>query len=111
MSGLFQNLATKSIWMAIAGFGVLFLVGWAVAGTPCEKALGLTETTVRPVTTWESCAVYGTFWGMQANEAPFILGALAALLAWPAEMFYENAKEIRENERQRREMERRRPGA
>lgn len=107
-SGLFQFTVTKSVAAVICG-GLVFFLVWTGAGdieciTP--KAPPRTfipnqptfDLTPGPDTTNDGCQTYGTFLGMPANTAPFILGFFAALAGWVGEALYKDAKESRPTE-------------
>jgi hypothetical protein len=101
-SGLFQFTITKSIAALACRVAVLFIVLGATGDIECAvpKAPPRTyfpsqptfDLTIGPDTTSDGCKTYGTFLGMPANTAPFILGFFAGVAGWVGEALYKHNK-------------------
>lgn len=101
-SGLFQFTIAKSIVALVCGVVVCWLVLENAADIECITPKGPPPTffpnqptfdlTPGPDTTSDGCKTYGTFLGLPANTAPFILGFIAAAVGWVGEALYKHSK-------------------
>jgi hypothetical protein len=95
--GLFQLSLFKSVATLACGGLVFWFASMGVANIECAVAKPPPPTffpgqptfdPTGPPTTADGCQTYGSFLLLPANNAPFILGLLAAVAGWLGETAY-----------------------